>query len=200
MIAAGESAFVIQLDETVPASRRRSAACGCGADAPARGQTRSRRRHRRPVALPLVPGEARGSSPRPHPDYLIEKRIGGGGMGEVFLARQLSTNRPVAIKMMVPTGAASDKAKDYFRREMMVLKDLLMPNGLCHPNIVAFYDIFEIDGQFQLVMEYVAGKNALDWVKALAAAAARSRPRRGSAGSCSRRSTTPTPRATSTAT
>jgi len=31
--------------------------------------------------------------------------------------------------MMMPTGSAPEKAKDYFRREMQVLKDLLMPNG-----------------------------------------------------------------------
>src|ERR1035437_2080797 len=50
---------------------------------------------------------------------------------------------------------------------MTVLRDLLMPGGQCHPNVVAFYDIFEIDGQFQLVMEYVPGKNALEWVTGL---------------------------------
>ena len=104
------------------------------------------------------------SFPKTHRDYLIEKSLGKGGMGEVFLARQLSTNKPVAIKMMHPTGAASDKAKEYFRREMIVLKDLLMANGQCHVNVVAFYDIFDIDGQFQLVMEYVPGKNAFEWV------------------------------------
>ena len=104
------------------------------------------------------------SFPRTHRDYLIEKSLGRGGMGEVFLAHQLSTNKPVAIKMMVPTSNAPEKAKEYFRREMMVLKDLLMSGGQCHPNVVAFYEMFEIEGQFQLVMEYVPGKNALEWM------------------------------------
>ena len=107
--------------------------------------------------------------PRTPADYLIERKIGGGGMGDVYLARQLSNNRPVAIKMMGSTGAASLKAKEYFKREMGVLRDLLMPSGECHPNIVAFYDIFEVDDQFQLVMEYVAGKNAQQWVAGLSA-------------------------------
>lgn len=111
----------------------------------------------------------RSSFPKTRSDLLIEKPIGGGGMGEVFLARELGTNRPVAIKMMVPTGAASSKAKEYFRREMTVLKNLLAPGGRGHMNIVAFYDIFETDGQFQLVMEYVPGKNALEWVAELKA-------------------------------
>ena len=61
---------------------------------------------------------------------------------------------------------------NYFHREIHVLNDMLMPGGKCHPNIVEFYDMFQIEGHFQLVMEYVAGKNALDWVTAHDAAAA----------------------------
>jgi serine/threonine-protein kinase len=88
-------------------------------------------------------------------------------MGEVFRARQLSKNRPVAIKMMSANSAVGDKANEYFRREMEVLRDLLMPSGQCHHSIVAFYEIYEIDSQLQLVMEYVDGKNAMEWTRAL---------------------------------
>jgi len=105
--------------------------------------------------------------PRTNPDYLIEEWIGGGGMGEVFRARQLSLGRPVAIKMISSNSAMRDKASGYFSREIRVLRDLLMPGGRCHPGIVAFYEIYEVDSQFQLVMEYVDGLNALEWVKAL---------------------------------
>ena len=42
-----------------------------------------------------------------------------------------------------------------------------MPGGQGHPSIVAFYEIYEIEAQFQLVMEYVDGKNALEWTRAL---------------------------------
>jgi len=164
VITAGESAFVVQFNGSSLGDQSPMRCLGCGhtllVDDHASGE---------PGDLELCAGcrEKRLRNPKTHPDYLIEKLIGSGGMGEVYQARQLSTNRAVAIKMMVPTSAASEKAKDYFRREMMVLKNLLTPNGRCHPNIVAFYDIFEIDGQFQLVMEYVAGKNALDYVKDL---------------------------------
>jgi serine/threonine-protein kinase len=103
--------------------------------------------------------------PRTNPDYLIEEWIGGGGMGEVFRARQLSRNRPVAIKMISGNSALGEKASRYFRREIEVLRDLLKPGGWCHPGIVAFYEIYEVDSQFQLVMEYVDGRNALDWIK-----------------------------------
>jgi serine/threonine-protein kinase len=105
--------------------------------------------------------------PRTGADYLIEEWIGGGGMGEVFRARQLSQNRPVAIKMISSSSQLGDKARGYFRREIEVLRDLLMPGGKSHPTIVAFYELLEIDVQFQLVMEYVDGKNALEWIKGL---------------------------------
>ena len=165
VITAGDSAFVILLDHSSEGNHPPLSRCaGCGhafrGEELADGATAE-------TGLCASCLDKRRRYPRTHPDYLIEKRIGSGGMGEVYQARELSTNRQVAIKMMVPTSAASEKAKDYFRREMVVLKDLLMPSGLCHPNIVAFYDIFEIDGQFQLVMEYVVGQNALDWVKEL---------------------------------
>jgi serine/threonine-protein kinase len=105
--------------------------------------------------------------PKTHPDYLIEDWIGGGGMGDVYRARQLSKNRPVAIKMMSANSALGDKAIGYFQREIGVLRDLLMPGGQSHPSIVAFYELYDIDSQFQLIMEYVDGKNALDWLKTL---------------------------------
>lgn len=165
IVAAGDSAIELGLVEITPGPTPPLRCGGCGTGAPAG-------LHQVAAAGPwLCPtcDAHRASFPKTHPDYLIEKPIGGGGMGEVYLARQLSTNRPVAIKMMVPTGGASQKAKEYFRREMTVLKDLLAPGGQGHPNVVGFYDIFEIDGQFQLVMEYVPGKNALEWVAELKA-------------------------------
>ncbi len=99
--------------------------------------------------------------PTPPDGYWIEARIGGGGMGEVFRARRLEDNRPVAIKMMSQAIASSEKARAYFRRELEVLRDLR------HPHIVAFHDMVEVDEQFQLIMEYVDGKNARRWVQAL---------------------------------
>lgn len=162
VIVVGESAIEVEANRTVDASVGVVCA-GCGI----------------PSYEPLPDGDVferwlctscnqqRLRFPRTHPGYLIERMLGSGGMGQVYLARELATNRPVAVKMMVPTGAASEKAREYFRREMIVLKDLLMPGRQCHPNIVAFYDIFEIENQFQLVMEYVPGRNALEWVRSL---------------------------------
>ena len=174
VITAGDSAFVVHFCESsgdgeLTSRPARAAAGGC------------RSRTSRPRG-PTTAGSSRAATrlttwlcdecqarrlkfPKTHPDYLIEEWIGGGGMGEVFRARQLSRNRPVAIKMMSANCTVGEKASDYFRREIEVLRDLLMPSGQCHPSIVAFYEIFEIDAQFQLVMEYVDGKNALEWTK-----------------------------------
>ncbi len=85
-------------------------------------------------------------------------------MGEVYLARRQKDRQQVAIKMMTPTVAAGDRARRYFRRELGVLRDLR------HPNIVAFYAMYEHEGQFQLVMEYVDGPHARAWVDGLSPA------------------------------
>ncbi len=160
LISAGESTFVVRVEETraeIPAIR----CLGCERPAP------------EGVAVAAMPGDTtidwlceacaahRRKYPTPPPGYWIERWIGGGGMGEVFLARQLAGNVPVAIKMMVPTIAASDRAKAYFRREMDVVR------ALRHPNIVAFYGMEEADGQFLLIMEHVDGLGAREWARRL---------------------------------
>ena len=160
VIEAGKSAFVIQVQTTVeglPRIRCRA----CGRDAPD------------DLAVAARPGdqaiewycepcrEHRRRYPTPPEGYWIEARIGGGGMGEVYKARDLASKRLVAVKMMIPTAAAGDQARRRFRREMEVMKDLR------HPNIVAFYDMREVDGQFQLIMEYVDGLDARAWLERL---------------------------------
>jgi serine/threonine-protein kinase len=160
VISAGKSEFRICVDQTW-AEIPRVRCLGCSKEAPD------------DMAVVARPGEGaiawvcdaciehRRRYPTPPRGYWIDERIGGGGMGEVFRARQLASHRTVALKMMVPTVAASDRAKDYFRREMEVLKNLL------HPNIVEFYEVVEDDGQFHLIMEYIPGQNARDWVASL---------------------------------
>ena len=175
VITAGDSAFLVHFIEDSKDALNFATCAGCGGRIPIgstrprsdRARSLSRLGQRRGLALRRIVRPAGSSFPRTHPDYLIEEWIGGGGMGEVFRARQLSRGRPVAIKMISANNALGDKASGYFRREIEVLRDLLMPGGQCHPSIVAFYEIYEVDSQFQLVMEYVDGKNALDWIKGL---------------------------------
>ena len=175
IITAGDSSFVVQFAGSSGDGDCLTTCAGCGKRIPIEEAA-----NRPPSPASDRPSEEgsypwlcldcqarRLKYPKSHSDYLIEEWIGGGGMGEVFRARQLSKNRPVAIKMMSANSTVGEKANGYFRREIEVLRDLLMSGGQSHPSIVAFYEIYEIDSQFQLVMEYVDGKNALEWTRAL---------------------------------
>lgn len=86
------------------------------------------------------------------PGYRIEGKIGSGGMGTVYRARQLSVDRPVAVKVMSPALA---KDKSFVARFM---NEARAAAALNHPNIVAVYDAGEIEGMLFLVMELVEGK------------------------------------------
>ncbi len=160
-IVAGGSSFVIHVEESSEEALRVHC-LGCGKSAPLELMLAGEPGEKPASWLCEECKENRRKYPRTHADYLIDRKIGGGGMGEVYLARQLATNRPVAIKMMTPAVAASERAKLRFERELDVLKHLK------HPKIVEFYDVFDLAGQYQLVMEYVDGRNALAWVGALA--------------------------------
>jgi serine/threonine-protein kinase len=173
VVSAGDSTFAVHFIEDSNDALNFVTCAGCGGRIPIGSVTP---RLATEVGSGSVNGEAwlcdncqsrRLKFPKTRPDYLIEEWIGGGGMGEVFRARQLSRRRPVAIKMISANSALGEKASGYFRREIEVLRDLLMPGGQCHPSIVAFYEIYEVDSQIQLVMEYVDGKNALDWITGL---------------------------------
>jgi hypothetical protein len=89
--------------------------------------------------------------------YAIEKLLGGGGMGMVYLARdQRLANRPCAIKEMVDhfiDQAQRIEANEYFAREADTLAQLK------HQAIPAITDRFEIANRHYLVMEYVEGRN-----------------------------------------
>jgi serine/threonine protein kinase len=89
--------------------------------------------------------------------YAIDKLLGGGGMGMVYLARdQRLANRPCAIKEMVDhfiDQAQRIEANEYFAREADTLAQLK------HQAIPAITDRFEIANRHYLVMEYVEGRN-----------------------------------------
>jgi serine/threonine protein kinase len=89
--------------------------------------------------------------------YAIERLLGGGGMGMVYLARdQRLANRPCAIKEMVDhfiDQAQRIEANEYFAREADTLAQLK------HQAIPAITDRFELANRHYLVMEYVEGRN-----------------------------------------
>ena len=91
--------------------------------------------------------------------YAIEREIGRGGMGAVFLARQLSLDRHVALKVMSKRWATDPVFVARFTREAFAAAQL------CHPNIVQIHDIGEVEGTRFFSMEYVAGRSLADVVR-----------------------------------
>ncbi|MCB9877569.1 MAG: protein kinase [Planctomycetes bacterium] len=89
-------------------------------------------------------------------DFLIQEELGRGGMGVVYLARQLSLNRRVALKVMASGLTLSKRHVERFRREAAASAQLR------HPAIVPVHSLTEVDGTFALAMDYVAGRNVAD--------------------------------------
>ncbi len=84
--------------------------------------------------------------------YRILDRIGAGGMGEVYRARDTRLGRTVAVKLL-PAAVAEDPE----RRERF-LREARATSALSHPNIATLFEIGEQDGRLYLVFEYVPGQ------------------------------------------
>ncbi|HYV50746.1 MAG TPA: serine/threonine-protein kinase, partial [Dongiaceae bacterium] len=84
--------------------------------------------------------------------YEIIAPLGAGGMGEVYRARHLSMDRPVAIKVLPPSAHPDRTARERFRREALAL------SRLNHPNIEMVLDLGEENGIDYLVLELVPGE------------------------------------------
>lgn len=90
--------------------------------------------------------------------YQIEKKIGAGGMGAVFLARDTELKRTVALKVLPKDKAQNPTLVRRFRAEAQAAAQLR------HPNIVAVFDSGEADGHLYIAMEYVEGKDLFELV------------------------------------
>src|SRR5213076_2986692 len=84
--------------------------------------------------------------------YSLERELGRGGMGVVYLAREVRLDRPVAIKVLPPELAAHDTLRDRFMREARTAA------RLSHPYIVPLHAVDEIGGFVFYVMAYVDGE------------------------------------------
>ncbi|QEH35215.1 Serine/threonine-protein kinase PrkC [Aquisphaera giovannonii] len=98
---------------------------------------------------PAPAGDARADAVPPVHGYEVVRKLGQGGMGAVYLARQQATGRHYALKFIVPESASSDRAMALFLREVSVL------SRLDHPRIVRFHEMGIAQGQFYFAMEYV---------------------------------------------
>jgi serine/threonine protein kinase len=106
-----------------------------------------------------------GAPPAPPPDgsyrhvikgYELLKKLGEGGMGGVFLARQKSTGKHVALKIL--RGALA-RDRDYVTR---LAREAKLASELDHPNIIRAFETGESSGHHYLAMDYVEGKSLND--------------------------------------
>ncbi len=84
-------------------------------------------------------------------NYLIQEKLGQGGMGVVYKAIDLTLDRPVAIKALPPELARDPGLVERFRHEAKALANLN------HVNIATLYSLQEANGQYVMVMEYLEG-------------------------------------------
>ncbi len=87
------------------------------------------------------------------PGYEIVRELGRGGMGVVYLARQTSLRRLVALKMILIDPWTTDQHRQRFRAETETVARLQ------HPNIVGIYEVGEVEGRPFCALEYVDGGN-----------------------------------------
>jgi serine/threonine-protein kinase len=88
--------------------------------------------------------------------YSIEREIGRGGMGIVYLVRDVRLDRPVALKLLPPDRAEVASIRERF------LHEARMAARLSHPNIVPIHAVEEIDDFVFFAMQYVAGETLGD--------------------------------------
>ncbi len=92
--------------------------------------------------------------------YQIVRQVARGGMAEVYLARDLLLDRPVALKVLFPEFSTDPSFVERFRREARAAANLN------HPGIVSIYDWGNDGGTYFIVMEYVDGKTLREVVRA----------------------------------
>jgi hypothetical protein len=90
------------------------------------------------------------------PEYVVERELGRGGMGVVYLGRHQRLGRAVAIKELPPSFAVEPEVRARFSTEAQTLA------GLSHPHIVPIFDYVEREGLCLIVMEQLPGGTVWD--------------------------------------
>lgn len=93
--------------------------------------------------------------------FRLQRMIGGGGMGVVYLARQDDPARDVAVKLLRPEFQPFERSRERFRREIAAV------SRLQHPGIVPVYDCGEDQNVLYLAMEHVAGITLAELLRSL---------------------------------
>ena len=154
-----------------------------------RGSGRNRRRHRgraphprgsgsvahaSPVAPAAHPRGGGGPAATPIPGgsvmpgarfgrYEVERHVGRGGMGDVYLVRDTVINRRAALKTIRPDTNLAPKELIEMRQRFY--REAQTAGALTHPNIVTVYDVGEDLGMSYIVMEFVEGETLTQWMK-----------------------------------
>src|SRR5947208_1709532 len=91
--------------------------------------------------------------------YSLERELGRGGMGVVYLAREVRLDRPVAIKLLPPHHAGDERLRERFLREARTAAKL------SHPHIIPIFAVDEVGAFVFFVMAYVAGDTLTERVR-----------------------------------
>ena len=91
--------------------------------------------------------------------YSLERELGRGGMGVVYLAREVRLDRPVAIKLLPPSKTSDPKLRERFLREARTAAKL------SHPNIIPIHAVEEIGGFVFFAMAYIEGETLTERVR-----------------------------------
>jgi serine/threonine-protein kinase len=91
--------------------------------------------------------------------YSLERELGRGGMGVVYLAREVRLDRPVAIKLLPPAKASDPHLRDRFLREARTAAKL------SHPNVIPIHAVEEIGGFVFFAMAFIEGETLTERVR-----------------------------------
>ncbi len=120
---------------------------------------------RRPPPEPARPGERWGAEGR----YLIDRRLGRGGMGTVYSATDTLLHREVALKVL-DAGSGDGEAVQRAR----LLREARIAARIEHERVARIYDVGEHEGALFVAMELVRGVTLRSWMTGRAAAPGRS--------------------------
>ena len=84
--------------------------------------------------------------------YVIKRKLGSGGMADVYLAEDQELGRRVALKLLDDRHASDEQFVERFRREAQSAA------GLNHPNIVSIFDRGQAEGTYYIAMEFLDGR------------------------------------------
>ncbi len=106
----------------------------------------------------MANGQTQDLSGRPLGEFRLIRRLGKGGMADVYLAEQTALNRHVAVKVMKSSLVTDSTYLERFKTEAMAAANLN------HVNIVQVYTIGCVDGLHYIAQEYVQGKNLKEFI------------------------------------